>query len=101
MTKQLFIALGLVSVALAATGCEEKVVVKKPAIPVVTETIAVPGAAVIATPPVVTEKVVVAAPAIPVVQEKVVVAAPTVAVPVVQEKVVVKKPAIKEVVVVH
>jgi hypothetical protein len=96
MTKQLFIALGLVTIAASSMGCEEKTVVRGPRAPVVTETVAVPVA------PVIQEKVVVAQP---VVQERVVVAQPApavvVATPVVTEKVVVKKPVIKETVVVH
>jgi len=91
MIKQLFIAVGLVSIAAASTGCAERVVVRHPA--VVTETVTVPGA-VVATP-VIQEKVVVAQPVVPVVQERVVVAQPVV------PTVVVKKPVVKEVVVVH
>jgi hypothetical protein len=93
MTKQLFIALGLVTVAASSVACAEHATVRVRE-PVVTETVAVP----IATP-VVTEKVV----ATPVVTEKVVVApvVPVVTEKVVTEKVVVKKPVIKETIVVH
>jgi len=95
MTKQLFIALGLVTVAASSVACAERATVRVRE-PVVTETVAVPAT------PVVTEKVV----ATPVVTEKVV-AAPVVtkvvvpAAPVVTEKVVVKKPVVRETVVVH
>jgi hypothetical protein len=89
MTKQLFIALGLVSIAASSMGCEEKTTVRPVRAPVVTETVTVPVA------PVVQEKVVVAQP---VVQERVVVAQPVV--PVVQEKVVVARPVVTEKVVV-
>jgi hypothetical protein len=94
MTKQLFIALGLVTVAASSVACAERATVRVRE-PVVTETVAVPVA------PVVTEKVV----ATPVVTEKVVVAQPVVTekvvAPVVTEKVVVKKPVVRETVVVH
>jgi hypothetical protein len=96
MTKQLLIALGLVSVAATSVGCAERATVRVRE-PVVTETVAVPAV------PVVKEKVVVApAPppavvvATPAVTEKVVVARPAVV-----EKVVVKKPVVQETVVVH
>jgi hypothetical protein len=93
MTKQLFIALGLVTVAASSVACAEHATVRVRE-PVVTETVAVPAT------PVITEKVVVAQPVVatPVVTERVVVAP---VVPVVTEKVVVKKPVIKETVVVH
>jgi hypothetical protein len=98
MTKQLFIAFGLVTVAASSVACAERATVRVRE-PVVTETVAVPAAPVITekvvATPVVTEKVVV--PVAPVVTEKVVVPA----VPVVTEKVVVKKPVIRETVVVH
>jgi hypothetical protein len=94
MTKQLFIALGLVTVAASSVACAERATVRVRE-PVVTETVAVPVA------PVVTEKVI----ATPVVTEKVVVAQPVVTekvvAPVVTEKVVVKKPVVRETVVVH
>lgn len=98
LMKQLFIALGLVS--LAATGaCAAEV--KAPeavvAVPVVTEKVVVPQPpvvkeVVVAQPPVV-EKVIV--PQAPVVVEQVKMAKPKVV------EVVVKKPVVKETIVVH
>ena len=78
MIKQLFIAVGLVTIGVSSMACTETVAVRRPVVPVVTETVTVPGAFV----------------ATPVIQERVVVA------PVVPT-VVVKKPVIKEVVVIH
>jgi hypothetical protein len=97
MTKQMFMALGLVTIAVSGLACAEKATVRVRE-PVVTETVAVPvQEKVVVAQPVVQEKVVVAQP---VVTEKVV-ATPVVTEKVVTEKVVVKKPVVKETVVIH